>query len=66
MARKSAYSRSGTTVIVDESSMLTEEQLASLAYHDALTGLPNRILVEQEIDLALVLLDQLLARCTRD
>jgi diguanylate cyclase (GGDEF)-like protein/PAS domain S-box-containing protein len=30
-----------------------EEQLAYLAYHDALTGLPNRILVEQEIDLAL-------------
>ena len=30
-----------------------EEQLAYLAYHDALTGLPNRILVEQQIDLAL-------------
>jgi diguanylate cyclase (GGDEF)-like protein/PAS domain S-box-containing protein len=30
-----------------------EEQLAYLAYHDALTGLPNRILVEQEVDLAL-------------
>ena len=30
-----------------------EEQLAYLAYHDALTGLPNRILVEQELDLAL-------------
>lgn len=31
----------------------SEEQLAYLAYHDALTGLPNRILVEQELDLAL-------------
>jgi diguanylate cyclase (GGDEF)-like protein/PAS domain S-box-containing protein len=30
-----------------------EEQLAYLAYHDSLTGLPNRILVEQELDLAL-------------
>jgi diguanylate cyclase (GGDEF)-like protein/PAS domain S-box-containing protein len=30
-----------------------EEQLAYLAYHDALTGLPNRILVEQQLDLAL-------------
>jgi diguanylate cyclase (GGDEF)-like protein/PAS domain S-box-containing protein len=30
-----------------------EEQLAYLAYHDALTGLPNRLMVEQELDLAL-------------
>jgi diguanylate cyclase (GGDEF)-like protein/PAS domain S-box-containing protein len=30
-----------------------EEQLAYLAYHDGLTGLPNRMLVEQELDLAL-------------
>ena len=30
-----------------------EEQLAYLAYHDALTGLPNRVLVEQQLDLAL-------------
>jgi PAS domain S-box-containing protein len=30
-----------------------EQRLAYLAYHDALTGLPNRILVEQEVDLAL-------------
>ncbi len=30
-----------------------EEQLAYLAYHDALTGLPNRILVKQELELAL-------------
>jgi diguanylate cyclase (GGDEF)-like protein/PAS domain S-box-containing protein len=30
-----------------------EEQLAFLAYHDPLTGLPNRILVEQQLDLAL-------------
>jgi diguanylate cyclase (GGDEF)-like protein/PAS domain S-box-containing protein len=30
-----------------------EEQLAYLAYHDALTGLPNRLRVEQELDLAL-------------
>jgi diguanylate cyclase (GGDEF)-like protein len=30
-----------------------EEQLAYLAYHDPLTGLPNRILVEQQLDLAL-------------
>jgi diguanylate cyclase (GGDEF)-like protein/PAS domain S-box-containing protein len=30
-----------------------EEQLAYLAYHDPLTGLPNRLLVEQELDLAL-------------
>ncbi|MGA2010411.1 MAG: EAL domain-containing protein [Solirubrobacteraceae bacterium] len=30
-----------------------EEQLAYLAYHDALTGLPNRILVEEQLDLAL-------------
>jgi diguanylate cyclase (GGDEF)-like protein/PAS domain S-box-containing protein len=30
-----------------------EEQLAHLAYHDPLTGLPNRLLVEQELDLAL-------------
>ncbi|MGH2856023.1 MAG: diguanylate cyclase domain-containing protein [Solirubrobacteraceae bacterium] len=31
----------------------TEQQLAYLAYHDALTGLPNRIMVEQQLDLAL-------------
>ncbi len=30
-----------------------QEQLAYLAYHDQLTGLPNRILVEEELDLAL-------------
>jgi diguanylate cyclase (GGDEF)-like protein/PAS domain S-box-containing protein len=30
-----------------------EEQLTYLAYHDALTGLPNRILVEQQLELAL-------------
>jgi len=30
-----------------------QEQLAYLAYHDPLTGLPNRILVEQQLDLAL-------------
>ena len=30
-----------------------EEQLSFLAYHDALTGLPNRALVEQQLDLAL-------------
>ncbi len=30
-----------------------QEQLAYLAYHDPLTGLANRILVEQELDLAL-------------
>ncbi len=30
-----------------------EEQLAYLAYHDPLTGLPNRLMVEQELDLAL-------------
>jgi diguanylate cyclase (GGDEF)-like protein/PAS domain S-box-containing protein len=30
-----------------------EEQLAYLAYHDPLTGLPNRIMVEQQLDLAL-------------
>lgn len=30
-----------------------EEQLAFLAYHDPLTGLPNRILIEQQLDLAL-------------
>ncbi len=30
-----------------------EEQLAYLAYHDPLTGLPNRILVEQQLDLGL-------------
>ena len=30
-----------------------EEQLAYLAYHDPLTGLPNRILIEQQLDLAL-------------
>jgi diguanylate cyclase (GGDEF)-like protein/PAS domain S-box-containing protein len=30
-----------------------EEQLAYLAYHDPLTGLPNRVLVEQQLDLAL-------------
>ncbi|HEY3729352.1 MAG TPA: EAL domain-containing protein [Solirubrobacteraceae bacterium] len=29
-----------------------EEQLTYLAYHDPLTGLPNRILVEQQLDLA--------------
>lgn len=31
----------------------TEAQLAYLAYHDALTGLPNRAMVEQELDLTL-------------
>jgi diguanylate cyclase (GGDEF)-like protein/PAS domain S-box-containing protein len=31
----------------------SEEQLAYLAYHDALTGLPNRMLVEEQLDLAL-------------
>ncbi|MGH2876117.1 MAG: putative bifunctional diguanylate cyclase/phosphodiesterase [Solirubrobacteraceae bacterium] len=31
----------------------TEEQLAYLAYHDPLTGLPNRIMVEQQMELAL-------------
>ena len=30
-----------------------EEQLAFLAYHDPLTGLPNRALIEQQLDLAL-------------
>ena len=30
-----------------------EEQLAYLAYHDPLTGLPNRMLVEEQLDLAL-------------
>jgi diguanylate cyclase (GGDEF)-like protein/PAS domain S-box-containing protein len=30
-----------------------EEQMAFLAYHDSLTGLPNRVRVEQELDLAL-------------
>ena len=30
-----------------------EEQLAFLAYHDPLTGLPNRVLIEQQLDLAL-------------
>jgi diguanylate cyclase (GGDEF)-like protein/PAS domain S-box-containing protein len=30
----------------------SEEQLAYLAYHDPLTGLPNRIMVEQQLDLA--------------
>ena len=30
-----------------------EEQLAYLAYHDPLTALPNRVLVEQQLDLAL-------------
>lgn len=30
-----------------------EEQLAFLAYHDPLTGLPNRALIEQQVDLAL-------------
>ena len=30
-----------------------EEQLAFLAYHDPLTGLPNRALVEQQVELAL-------------
>ena len=30
-----------------------EEQLAYLAYHDPLTGLPNRALVEEQLDLAL-------------
>jgi diguanylate cyclase (GGDEF)-like protein/PAS domain S-box-containing protein len=30
-----------------------EEQLAFMAYHDPLTGLPNRVLVEQQLDLAL-------------
>ncbi|MDQ6728992.1 MAG: EAL domain-containing protein [Actinomycetota bacterium] len=30
-----------------------EEQLAFLAYHDPLTGLPNRVLVEQQVELAL-------------
>ena len=38
-----------------------EEQLAYLAYHDPLTGLPNRALVEQQLDLALAR-----ARRTRD
>jgi diguanylate cyclase (GGDEF)-like protein/PAS domain S-box-containing protein len=31
----------------------SEEQLAYLAYHDALTGLPNRLMIEQQLDLAL-------------
>jgi diguanylate cyclase (GGDEF)-like protein len=31
----------------------SEEQLAYLAYHDPLTGLPNRLMVEQELDFAL-------------
>jgi diguanylate cyclase (GGDEF)-like protein/PAS domain S-box-containing protein len=31
----------------------SEEQLAYMAYHDALTGLPNRIMIEQQLDLAL-------------
>ncbi len=30
-----------------------EEQLAYLAYHDPLTGLPNRVLVEEQLDFAL-------------
>ena len=30
-----------------------EEQLAFLAYHDPLTSLPNRVLVEQQLDVAL-------------
>ena len=30
-----------------------EEQMTFLAYHDSLTGLPNRMLVEQELDIAL-------------
>lgn len=30
-----------------------EEQLAFLAYHDGLTGLPNRIMVEQQVETAL-------------
>lgn len=30
-----------------------EEQLSFLAYHDPLTGLPNRALVEQQVELAL-------------
>ena len=30
-----------------------EEQLAYLAYHDPLTSLPNRVLVEQQLDVAL-------------
>jgi diguanylate cyclase (GGDEF)-like protein/PAS domain S-box-containing protein len=30
-----------------------EEQLAHMAYHDPLTGLPNRILIEQQLDLGL-------------
>jgi diguanylate cyclase (GGDEF)-like protein/PAS domain S-box-containing protein len=31
----------------------SQEQLAYMAYHDALTALPNRILAEQEMELAL-------------
>jgi diguanylate cyclase (GGDEF)-like protein/PAS domain S-box-containing protein len=30
-----------------------EEELTYLAYHDPLTGLPNRVLVEEQLDLAL-------------
>src|SRR5262249_39787615 len=30
-----------------------EEQVAFLAYHDAVTGLPNRIMFEETLDLAL-------------
>jgi diguanylate cyclase (GGDEF)-like protein/PAS domain S-box-containing protein len=30
-----------------------EEELTYLAYHDQLTGLPNRVLVEEQLDLAL-------------
>ena len=36
-----------------EDRLRSQEQLAHLAYHDALTGLPNRSMVEQQLDLSL-------------
>ena len=36
-----------------EERLRSQEQLAHLAYHDALTGLPNRSMVEQQLDLSL-------------